>query len=64
MSAEKIVSINFRVSPDLKAELEAVVAKENRSLINMFETLILNPCQGVGVMTTTLGTMSGSGAKR
>lgn len=64
MPAEKTVSISFRVSPDLKAKLEAVAAKENRSLTNMFETLLLNHCQREGVSTTTLVAMVESGAKR
>lgn len=53
MSAEKTVSVSFRVSPDLKAVLEAVAAKENRSLTNMFETLVLNHCQRERMTTNT-----------
>lgn len=64
MSARKTVAISFRVSPDLKATLEAVAEKENRSLTNMFETLVLNHCQREGVMTTPPGAMGESGARR
>jgi len=64
MSAEKTVSISFRVSPDLKAKLEAVAAKENRSLTNMFETLVLNHCQREGLTTSIPGAIGQSGAKR
>lgn len=64
MPAEKSVSISFRVSPEIKAKLEAVAAKEHRSLTNMFETLVLNHCQLLGVTTMTSGTMGVSGAKR
>jgi hypothetical protein len=45
MSAEKTVSVSFRMSRDLKAVIEAVAAMENRSITNMFETLVLNHCQ-------------------
>lgn len=64
MSAEKTVSISFRVSPDLKAKLEAAAAKENRSLTNMFETLILSHCQQERVTTSTPSTLGKSGEKR
>lgn len=64
MSAEKTVSISFRVSPDLKARLEAVAAKENRSLTNMFETLVLNHCQREGVAVTALSALGEGGAER
>lgn len=64
MSAEKTVSISFRVSPDLKAKLEAVAAKENRNLTNMFETLVLNHWQRKGVTATTPGAIGESGAER
>lgn len=64
MSAEKTVSISFRVSPDLKAKLETVAAKESRSLTNMLEVLVLNHCQREGVTTTTSGAMGESGAKQ
>lgn len=41
MPAEKTVSMSFRVSPRFKALLEAAAARENRSLTNMLETLVL-----------------------
>ena len=64
MSAEKTVSISFRVSPDLKIKLETVAAKENRSFTNTFETLVLNHFQREGLTTTTPGPKGESGAKQ
>lgn len=64
MSAGKTVSISFRISPDVRAKLEALAANENRSLTNMFETLILNHRQQSGVATKAQGAMGGRGAKR
>jgi len=45
MTAEKTISMSFRVSPRLKAMLEVAAARENRSLTNMLETLILAHCE-------------------
>jgi len=39
MTAEKTVSVSFRVSPKFKALLEIAAAQENRSQTNMLETL-------------------------
>lgn len=49
MSAEKTVSMSFRVSPRFKALLEAAAARENRSLTNMLETLLYDHCRQQGV---------------
>lgn len=45
MTAEKTVSISFRVSPQFKALLEVAAARENRSLTNMLETLLYAHCE-------------------
>ena len=39
--AEKTVSMSFRVTPHVKALLEAAAKRENRSLTNMLEVLLL-----------------------
>jgi len=64
MSTGKTVSIRFWASSDPKAKLEAVVAKENRSLTNMLESLILDYWQRGGVMTKILGAMGEGEGKR
>ena len=45
MTAEKTVSMSFRVSPKFKALLELAAARENRSLTNMLETLVFAHCE-------------------
>lgn len=45
MTAEKTVSMSFRVSPKFKALLEVAAARENRSLTNMMETLLYAHCE-------------------
>ena len=45
MAAEKTISMSFRVSPKFKALLEAAAAKENRSMTNLLETLLLAHCE-------------------
>ena len=37
--------MSFRVSPKFKALLEAAAAKENRSMTNLLETLLLAHCE-------------------
>ena len=64
MSAEKAVSISFRVSQEIKAKLEAVPAKENRNLTNMLEALMPNHCQREGVAIMTPGSMGEGGGRR
>jgi hypothetical protein len=48
MTAEKTVSMSFRVSPRFKALLELAAARENRSLTNMLETLLYAYCEQQG----------------
>ena len=45
MTAEKTISMSFRVSPKFKALLEVASARENRSLTNMLETLVFAHCE-------------------
>ena len=49
MTAEKTVSMSFRVSPKFKALLEVAAARENRSLTNMLETLVFAHCEQHGL---------------
>jgi hypothetical protein len=49
MTAEKTVSMSFRVSPKFKALLEVAATRENRSLTNMLETLVFVHCEQHGL---------------
>ncbi len=49
MTAEKTVSMSFRVSPKFKTLLEVAAARENRSLTNMLETLVFAHCEQHGL---------------
>ena len=49
MTAEKTISMSFRVSPKFKALLEAAAARENRSFTNMLETLLFAHCDEHGI---------------
>jgi len=53
MTAEKTVSMSFRVSPRFKALLEVAAARENRSLTNMLETLVFAHCEQHGLQPPT-----------
>lgn len=64
MSAEKTVSMSFRVSPRFKALLEAAAARENRSLTNMLETLLYAHCEERGVKETVSTTKEKKGDKQ
>lgn len=45
MTAEKHLSISFRVSTRFKDLLEAAAAREHRSQTNMIETLLFDYCE-------------------
>ncbi|MCG2593014.1 hypothetical protein LZ009_09495 [Ramlibacter sp. XY19] len=49
MTAEKTVSISFRVTPRFKELLEQAAAKEHRSQINMLEVLLYEHCRNQGI---------------
>jgi hypothetical protein len=49
MDDTKSVSVSFRVSPKLKRLLETAATRENRSLTNMLETLVIEHCDRVGI---------------
>lgn len=64
MAAEKTVSISFRVSPRFKTSLEVSVARENRSLTNMLETLLFAHCEQHGLKEPVSSTNPAKGAKQ
>ena len=64
MTAEKTVSISFRVSPTFKTLLEAAAAQENRSLTNMLETLLLAHCDKHGLKVPAANVRHGKEAKK
>jgi len=53
MSAEKNLSVSFRVSPRFKRLLEASAAREHRSQTNMLETLLFAYCDEHDVAPAT-----------
>lgn len=64
MTAEKTVSMSFRVSPKFKALLEVAAARENRSLTNMLETLVFAHCDHRGLSVPPAKVSQGKGAKK
>jgi uncharacterized protein (DUF1778 family) len=62
MSAEKTVSMSFRVSPKFKALLEVAAARENRSLTNMMETLLYAHCEQHGLQPPPVKARQAKGA--
>ena len=63
-AAEKTVSMSFRVSPKFKALLEAAAARENRSLTNMLETVVLAHCERRGLSVQPAKVNQAKGAKK
>ena len=64
MTAEKTISMSFRVSPKFKALLEVAAARENRSLTNMLETLVFAHCEQHGLSGPPAKVRKGQGAKK
>jgi hypothetical protein len=64
MTAEKTISMSFRVSPKFKALLEVAAARENRSLTNMLETLVFAHCEQHGLSGPPAKVSQGRGAKK
>lgn len=46
---QKTEALNLRVSPALKAALQAAARKEHRSMANMVEHLVLKYCEQHGL---------------
>jgi len=49
MTAEKTVSVSYRVSPRFKQLLETVSVREHRSQTNMLEALLFDYCARLDV---------------
>lgn len=64
MTAEKTISMSFRVSAKFKALLQVAAARENRSLTNMLETLVLAHCEQHGLSVLKANLNHGKGAKK
>ena len=64
MTAEKTVSMSFRVSPKFKALLEIAAGRENRSLTNMLESLVFEHCEQHGLSASPAKVSEGKGAQR
>ena len=64
MTAEKTVSVSFRVSPKFKALLEVAAVRENRSLTNMLETLVFAHCEKHGLSVPPAKVSRGRGARK
>ena len=64
MTAEKTVSVSFRVSPKFKALLEVAAVRENRSLTNMLETLVFAHCEKHGLSVPPAKVSRGKGARK
>jgi hypothetical protein len=48
---QKTETLNLRVSPRLKAALQAAARREHRSMANMVEHLVLGYCEEHGIVT-------------
>ena len=50
MSAEKTVSVSFRVTPEFKDLLEKAAAQDRRSQTNLLEKLLFDHCRQTGLV--------------
>lgn len=64
MTAEKVISMSFRVSPRFKALLGAAATRENRSLTNMLETLVFAHCEQHGLEVSAIKARTARGSKK
>jgi hypothetical protein len=60
MTAERTVSLSFRVSPRFARLLETAAALDHRSKTNLIETLVLQFCQAKGIDPEGLTGVSGA----
>jgi len=49
MAPNKTAALNLRIHPDIKEAIRVAARRENRSVANMVETLIIQHCQKVGI---------------
>lgn len=61
MTAEKSISISFRVTPRFKELLEQAAAQEHRSQINMLEVLLYEYCRTQGIAQASGGERKATG---
>ena len=49
MVAKKTAALNIRINPDIKEAIRVAAKRQNRSVANMVETLIIQHCEEVGI---------------
>ena len=49
MVTRKTAALNIRINPDLKEAIRIAAIRDNRSIANMVETLIIQHCQKTGI---------------
>ena len=49
MVAKKTAALNIRIHPDIKEAIRVAARRQNRSVANMMETLIIQHCEEVGI---------------
>ena len=49
MVAKKTAALNLRINPDIKEAIRVAARRQNRSVANMVETLIIQHCEEVGI---------------
>ena len=49
MVARKTAALNLRINPDIKEAIRVAARRQNRSVANMVETLIIQHCGEVGI---------------
>ena len=49
MVAKKTAALNLRINPDIKEAIRVAARRQNRSVANMVETLIIQHCGEVGI---------------
>ena len=49
MVAEKTAAMNIRIRPNVKEAARILAKRENRSIANLMETLIIQQCERVGI---------------
>ena len=49
MVTRKTAVLNIRINPDIKEAIRIAAKRDNRSIANMIEALILKHCKAVGI---------------
>jgi len=58
MVAKKTAALNLRINPDIKEAIRVAARRQNRSVANMVETLIIQHCEEVGISIPEQGELS------